>query len=293
MVETRKQMPLAQPADDWMNAAQEVDQDTVEQVGPEYPFIQWVNGKRALKKAGGVTYTGGWFMPEGQAINEAMTGWEQGELIHDNGESTVGWFKRDVTLATIRMRRCWMAGDARYPWDQYDNAVAAGTPKGRLQVLVLVKDWQTPVMLTLTGTISQAFVGSRRMEGVLTRFNRLIVREANGINAKRGVAAKFPYRAFWLSVGPQRDAAGEPVFTEVGKTQKSTVTLPTALGLKDKPEAGDLAARFVGVDLLRTLNQMYADAEEWAKSWDMAQVQPAEEAPAEEPAIPNGEELPF
>ena len=277
----------------WLDAANDVPQDTVEQVGPEYPFIQWVNGAPSLKRAGGVAYTGGWFMPESQAVSDTMDGWEKGELVHGDGASTPGWFTRDLTVTVIRMRRRWIVDEVGYPWNQYNRAVIAGRPKGKLQALALVAGWFTPTVLTMGGTASMAFQGSKRVEGVLTRFNRLVVREANTLNSKRGNSAKFPYRAFWLTVGADRDANGAPKFTTVGQTPNtSQVTFPIALGLKEKPEPADLSELFVGKDTLTALNAMYVEAETWAHAWDAMAPQEAPDEPAPV-APPNGEDLPF
>lgn len=287
----------------WLDAAQDVPQNTVEMQGPEYPYIQWVNGKPNLKAAGGVPYTGGFFMPESQ-VNEEPAGWEFGELIHDSGDVTLGYFKRDISVVIIRMRRRWLVYDADgagFPWNDYKSAQTLGRPTGHLQALCLLKDLESmgPFVLTMKGTICRAFTGGRNAEGVLSRFNRLVIREANSLNAKRGVSEKFPYRAFWLDVGPKRDANGEPVFDEVGQRPNSSrVTFPVALGLSDKPEPGDLAKRFVGKDLLLRLNELYTEAEDWATAWDQRSeptaAEPADNGGPPPPDFdPNAEDLPF
>jgi len=277
----------------WMDAANDVDQSTVEVSGPEYPWVQWCNGQKALKAAGGVVYTGGWFLGEMQAGGTAPAAWTAGTLTHRDGAETAGYFCRDITVAVVRMRRAWIVNGDRYPWDQYDAAVRLGSPKGKLQVLVQVQGWEHLVVLTLSGTVCAAFQGTRKAEGVLTRFNRVVVAEANALNTKRGVKARFPYRAFWLTVGPQRDEKGTPVYSEVGKPPNTSfVTLPAALGLPDKVQPGDLAKLFVGADVLTRLSAAYTDAETWAHAWDAVSVA-ATEVVADAPA--NGEEdsLPF
>lgn len=299
---------MANNSQEWLDAAQTVDQETVEVSGPEYPFIQWVNGKPSLKQAGGVVYTGGWFLPASQA-SEPPDGWTPGALVHDNGQETPGYFRRDITVAVIRMRRRWLvyenATSSSYPWDDYKTAstVAArggGKATGHTQALCIVKGLEHlgPVVLTMKGTVSAAFTGSRGKDGVLSRFNNLVIREANNINARRGVPNKFPYRAFWLAVGPKRDDKGNPVFDEVGtRPNSSMVTLPTALGLADKLPAGELAKMFVGKEALAEFTQHYTAAETWANAWNQAMsAEPAEAGGngymPEEPPLPE-DEMPF
>lgn len=263
----------------WLDAVNDIDQSTVEVTGPEYPYIQWVNGKPPMKAAGGVVYTGGWFLPEGQVSAHPGDGWTAGELVHDDGTSTEGFFARDITVAVIRMRRRWYVNEAQasFPWNEYDKAQIMGKPSGQAHILSLVRGLEDvgPMALTVKGTVCRAFMGSKQSEGVLGAFNRLVIREANALNAKRNVKAKFPYRAFWLAVGPKRDDKGLPVFDEVGQTQKSLVTLPTAVGLTAKLAAGELAKRFVGPELITTLNRYYSEADAWAIAWDTPAAEPA------------------
>lgn len=122
-------------------------------------------------------------------------------------------------------------------------------------------------------------------------FNRAVVAEANLLAAKRGSKSKFPYRAFWLTTGPQRNADGSPIFTTVGTPpDTSSVTLPTALDIVAKPAPGDLSKLFVGADLLKRFSELYVEAEAWATMWDKPQE--ATEAVAGG-AAPEEETLPF
>jgi hypothetical protein len=229
-----------------------------------------------------------------------LAGWEKSEMTHrGDGSTTEGYAIRDLTVAVIRMRRRWVSGGVGYPWDQYDQAKAAGKTTGHLQVLCVVKGWETPehelvpIVLTMKGTVCRAFQGSQKAPGVLSAFSRLVVSEANKLAAARGSKSKFPYRAFWLTTGPQRNADGSPIFTTVGTPpDTSSVTLPTVLGLKAKPEPGDLSKLFVGADLLKRFSELYVEAETWATLWDKPQE-------AAEPVV-NGDasetredELPF
>jgi len=52
----------------WMDQAQDIDQNTVENEGPQFPFVQWVQrNPKAKKKRWRSSYTGGWFM-QGQQL---------------------------------------------------------------------------------------------------------------------------------------------------------------------------------------------------------------------------------
>jgi len=301
--------------EDWLDAAQDVDQSTVDLEGPQYPFAQWVHGKKALKPAGGVIYTGGWFLNDSQGIEEDdLPGWTPGELEHQQGDATVGFFVRDLTVAVIRSRRCWRVRDGDqtrlYAWDEYERAVKAiptgGGLSGRLQVLVAIQGLETlgPLVLTMGGSVSRAFAPGKSGNSVMSVFLRSVITPANTLNRKRGVKAAFPYRAFWLSVGPDRDPNGNPIYATVGEgNATSTVTLPVALGIGDKLDPQGLGQLFVGRDNLALFSTWYLEAEEWANAWTAealsgqreAQEETREEAEAQadNPAYVKEEEIPF
>jgi len=276
----------------WLDTAAEIDQSTVETEQVGYPYVQWVNGDKRLKAAGGVPYTGGWALPVANIDAEALPGWTRGELTHDNGTTDV-WFKRDISVAVIRTRKAWAVFDGQatrlFPWNQYDEAKAAGKPRGKLQVLCYIKglEEQGPHMLTLRGSFARAFT-----EGVGASFAKYVIAPVNKENARRGVKAKFPMRAFWLTVGPDRDTNGEPRFTEVGsKPNSSLVVLPVALGLSDKLTMQDIGKLFVGKDVLTVATLAYMEAEQWATA--LEQAQPVAEAAAEPVAASGDEPIPF
>lgn len=303
--------------EDWLDAAQEVDQSTVDLEGPQYPFIQWVHGKKAFKQLGGVVYTGGWFMNDAQGIEaDDLPGWDAGELQHEQGDATAGFFTRDLTVAVIRSRRCWRVRDGDqtrlYAWDEYERASkavpAGGGLSGRLQVLVAVRGLEElgPLVLTMGGSVSRAFAPGKAGNSVMNVFIRSVLTPANTMNRKRGKSSKFPYRAFWLTVGPDREADGTPRFSTVGEgSAQSTVTLPVALGIGDKLSAQDLGALFVGRDNLAQFSAWYVEAEEWANAWtaealsgqrqaqDEAQDDAEAEAEADNPAYVEEEQIPF
>lgn len=308
------------PEEAWLDAVDDVDQGTVEQDSQQYPFAQWVHGDKKLAKVGGVPYTGGWFMNAAQGISlEELPGWEAGELIHEQGDSTEGYFVRDLTVAIVRTRRCWRVRDgdrtSLFAWDEYDRAVGSiptgGGLSGRLQVLVGLQGLEGlgPIVLTMGGSVSRAFAPSRQGDSVINTFRRAVLTPANAANRKRGKKALWPYRAFWLSVGPDRDDKGDPIYATVGdKGAQATVTLPVALELHDKMSLQEIGQRFVGRELLELYSAWHEDAEAWATAWDadalsgarraQASQEEATEAEAEtttddDPAYVAEEGLPF
>ena len=275
----------------WLDTAGDIPQDTVDTEQQGYPYIQWVNGNVQLKQLGGVPYTGGWALPCANIDAEALPGWTRGTLEHGNG-STEAWLCKDIAVSMVRSRKCWTVFDGQttqyFAWNQYDAAKAAGHPRGKLQVLVFVKGLEEhgPFMLTLRGSFARNLT-----DEVLPLFNKYVLGPANATNAKRNIHSKFPYRAFWLTIGPMHKADGAPHFTEMGqKPNSSMVVLPVALGLHDKLTMADLGAMFVGKDLLASGTALYQEAEGWATALEQA-------APVTEQAAvvaDNGDEpIPF
>lgn len=267
---------MAEHYEEWLDSAQEIDQDTVEQEAERYPYIQWVNGSPSEKRGGGVPYTGGFFISEEQALKvphvweTPPAGWEAGELIHDNGSSTKGYYAASLDAALLHRRQAWRVFDGQttkmFIWKDYERALAEGKPSGRLQLLGLVKGLEEmgPLMLTFGGTAARAVT-----QGVLKAFRDNAIAVANGLNAKRKVSAKFPYRAFWLTLSAALDGKGLPLFETVGTgNNTTTVALPKPIGLERRLSADELAARFVGRDLLSELNRHWRETESWARAWD-------------------------
>ncbi len=308
------QQKTAYEDNDWMLAAEEVDQETVEEEGAQYPFIQWVNGAPTEKRGGGVPYTGGWFMQGEQVDDDEIPGWEAGELIHSNGSSTPGFFRRDLRVAILHWRRCWrvrLTEDKiqNYPWSQYDEASKIARPTGRVQVLVMIQGLEQmgPVVLTMKGSTSQSF-----SKHALANFRKNLMDVANSMIRKSGRDNKLPFRAFWLELGPERKDDGTPEFTKVGEgANSSLVTLIAALGLDERLTQAELSQHFVGRETLAEFSRLWVETESWAHAWEQFEAQPddstlgtpkGEAAPAGDPANnpyaqsngkPEAEELPF
>lgn len=281
-----------------------IDQNSVEQSGPQYPLIQWHYGNPSMKKIGGMDYAGGFFI-KGDAIDEetaTAAGWQKTTWTHDAGSEEEGFYRRDIAVSAINLRKRWeVVSDYQrryFAWDKYDDAKAAGKARGRTQVLVVVKGLESigPMVISFGGMAGVAFEGNRQSLGALTLFAQTVITAANkasesAAKAKGVPPAKWPNRAFWLPVGAARDAKGEPVFTEVGKDKNTKrVVLPAALGLPAKWTDVDLGAFYVGKELLATVNDLWAEAEtNWSHAWDVIVTEvTAAEAEAAEAAAVNG-----
>jgi len=279
----------------WTTYVDEVDQSTVEQQGIRYPYIQWVNGNPQLKALGGVPANGGWFMPAEQAVNDAMPGWTKGTLTHSTGAETEGFFRETLTFAPIRARRCWRVNtngrSQMYPWNQYDEALKAGHPAGKMQVLAIVKEWpETPIVLTMSGMVAKAFAPARQGETVMNAFKCMVLTPANKLSAKHGSKNIWPWYAFWLTVQSTRDAKGGAAYQTVGREgAESKITPPVAMGLHKDMTEEELGKLFVGQTVLKAAEMMYSEAEPWATAWETMTRVEVEPVVADE----NGEEIPF
>ena len=281
----------------WIDDIDTIDQSTVETSEQRYPWVMWVNGQPAQKRAGGVPYTGGWFVSD-KNIKTAPQDWEPGEMIHRDNSATTGYFRRDLTVAIVAMRRRWIDAMTNppisFPWSDFERAKEelGKRPTGHIQVLAVLRDAIEvgPVVLTLKGTVASRFMSSR--DGVLGLFNEYIIRAANELALKAGKNARWPMRAFWLAVGPDRDPKDLPIFTEVGQPpNSSTVVFPALRNAHEKMTPAEVKALFVGRDLLEQLNDLYGQVLAWRNAWDAPSAQT--ELPMTVAAEKVAEEMPF
>ena len=304
----------------------EIREDTIESEGASYPYAQWVNGDQALRKLGldDVTYTGGWFIPADRMPLDSLPGWTHGALAHRDGNETEGWFAKQLSIAVIHIRRCWQVymGDhgVNYAWRSYDEAKAAGapfgnTPRGRLQVLGIIRDLEAagPIMLTLKGTTGMAFTAN---DGIfaLHRQHVLVAAANYASKASKRRIGQYPRFYFWLTVGPEADAKGQPVFTKAGSGEQSRlVTRPVLMGVAKGMTAQQLGELYVGPELIATIegsrdpvtgqwseDGLFDETRPWAEAWDqLGQPNPnaAANLAALDAAADNNvlidEELPF
>jgi len=268
-------------------AVDSIDQSSVDAGGPQFPTIQWNYGDAKMKKAGGMDYQGGWFIPDDMVDGAALeaAGWQAASWLHQGGAEVTGYWRREIAVSVIAARKRWevfgeygSGGAQAFDWRSYEAAKAAGRPTSRLHVLCLVKGLEElgPFVLTLKGMGAMAFEGTLSANGALTQFAATVLRAANMASDAAARATgrpggkRWPYRAFWLPVGADREGSGEPRFTEVGRGRDTShVVLPVALGIPDKADAVNLAKFYIGNDLLGQVNELWAEAEEnWAHAWD-------------------------
>lgn len=295
------------------NLVDSVDQSTIESFDDIYPTIQWTNGEPKRKKESGMLAWGGFFMAERSNTpdEDAMlaAGWTKQSLVHDDGSETAGFYKRDITVIAVTVRERWQVRvdgdqpllfgydrrDKSAKWDKFAMAKNYGNPSGRLQVLVLLKGVEDfgPFVLTLGGSVAMAFHNERGGDSVLGNFFKTILAAANAKSdaaaraAGRKTGKKWPVRAFYLSVGPAREASGTAIYTEVGqKGASSYVTLPVALGLPGRGEVVDLNRWYIGNSQFATVNELHEESETgWARAWDTLAPTVTPNGESKQPAV--------
>lgn len=247
--------------------------------GSAFPVVQYVIGDATKKKMGGIDYHGGFFVSLEQGLE--IPGAEEHTLITQDGTEVKGYAIRDLTISVIRYRRSWLAQASkdslpvRFPWNAYETAEEIqfeGPPKGRAQLLVMIKGMKDPVTLSLSGTVARAMLGQGKDRGVLPQFASVIVNRAKTLARAEGKNKDYPLCSFWLTVGPERNEKGEPTFTTVGKDDKtSQVAMPVWLDAPvSMPDKALLTRLFVGTALYPILENIHKDGEDWVNQWSAA-----------------------
>lgn len=259
-----------------INAVNDIDQSTIEQLTVSHPLIQWGSGDAKMKKAGGMAYRGGFFISEDYAPADMTEyGWEKETMITRKGDEIEGFWRPELTMSVIVGRKRWVVnqGDTSINFGErdYNTAKEHGRPTGHHQYVVLLKDAVElgPFCLTLKGNAGKYFDrGDNKYPGVLAELVRTDIALANQLTKKQGL--RWPYRAFWLTVGPNADAKGEPVFITVGSgTDTSNIIIPRPVGMPEKPSMDHLSE--VGIErdfLTSTINPIFEDNKEWAAAWN-------------------------
>jgi len=79
-----------------------INPDTVESDGTQYPAISFHNGDPAQKKAGGVSYEGGWFISEdGAPADMTDYGWTKDSFVNRNGEEITGYWSSTINVSSM------------------------------------------------------------------------------------------------------------------------------------------------------------------------------------------------
>jgi len=244
--------------------------------GSQFPLIQWVNGDPSKKAAGGIAYTGGFFISADAGV-EKPKGFEDVTLHTQDGEEIKGFGTRDLKdVAIIRHRRCWMSdpGDnglvMRFGWNDYESADGYGKPRGVAHLLIGLKGVDETFLLSFRGMTAKAVMGMGRDRGIVPTFSQVIHGAAKREARKNKMNKAFPLCAFRLNIGPDRTDKGEPVFKTVGSgSNTSKITLPVWTDSVDGVISNaELQRRYVGNEALGVYQDTHREAEEWVHAWD-------------------------
>lgn len=271
--------PIVAADDDFLGANIVVEERGF---GPAYPTIQWVNGQKQLKNIGGIAYTGGFFCSADQGIAPEeleAAGFEKYTLMAQDGTEIHGYSVQELTGAPLRFRRCFTVDrgesqlPARYSNEEYDQAVIEGKPRGVCHVLFQVKGISQPVSLSFRGLTARVVMGMGRDRGIIPTFGQKVVKAASMLAKAQNRPSNFPLCAFKLTIGPETDSAGNPVFTDVGSDKKSSVTNPVWL---DEPSgavtAEELRGLFVGHAQLAVNQDSWVEAGPWVTAWSTEEL---------------------
>ena len=273
--------------------------------GANYGLIQWVNGRPTGQK-GTIQETGGFFFSGDQGM-EPPPGFKPFTLMTQEGEEIEGFASETLNFSPIRFRRCWEVSSdddgypTRYAWNDYETAKADGKPTGVCHIVVSVDGGDEPLMLSFRGMTSKAMMGMGRDRGVIPSYGSLIVGAASRLfRTKHKTARKFPLCAFQLTVGPEIDGKGKPVYTKVGSgTETQKITMPVwrdaVSGLVDEKTVERL---YVGHESFADYQAIFQEADDWANAWTpevlyKRAAAPSAPVPVGNDGTPGAQEVPY
>lgn len=252
------------------NAANEIDQSAVKTSGPQFPLIQFRKGNQNMRKAGGMEYEGGFFIPDdkgGAELGEALeaAGWVRDSFISESekskGDEVSGWWNKQITISVVLSRGKWIE-------TVKNNGDKGGYSKDQYLVFVKGLEDKGLFLLTLSGHTAMSFKGVKNYyrTGVLSTLDRTLIAAANAMTK----GAKWARFAFWVTVGAAEDAKHQPVFTTVGSGKdSSSIVVPVPVGMPKEAKEVDQAVLgkfYVGREFQRIANQAYQDNVTW-KEW--------------------------
>jgi hypothetical protein len=202
-----------------------------------YPRIQWVNGSKKLKNAGGMAHTGGLFIPEEQYVGFDAPDWKRDTLVTQKGEEIPGHYSNSAAIAIICVKE-W--------WEQ------STPPKSHYQAMVRIKGRQDLFNLSLSGKAR-----TQPFKTIVSDHSRKIVATLN--NARPAGKDGFQNYALWTVIVPSAHET-------IGEGNKAyEVTVPKLF----VPEVLDLAyvkSLWVGGDNLTSFTQNYHNLREWVRT---------------------------
>ena len=215
------------------------------------PRITWLNGKRNLKGAGGIAYTGGMTARRLSLGPDAtIENWTVGGFDAD-GKTIETLETPHPVIAPIRYRRRWAQfdGNVLTHWVPITEPHRPGY-KIQLEIAGFIRGWDQPVRFDLRGYASSGLLDAMREHATH------IVAEANR-HAPAGRA--LPPYAFWLRV-----QAGEHKL--VGKGRQSDATVPQLV--RPAEITADYTQKlYVGKEWLCRFQAFYHEIDHWTQEW--------------------------
>jgi hypothetical protein len=241
--------------------------------GMLFPLVQYVNGSPANKRLGGIAYTGGFFLSEDQGIT--LPGFEPYTLTTREGVEVPGYASRTLMGCVIRYRRGFLAVPEkdgalpiRFANSEYDLAVQAGKVRGQTHVLFLPKGSTEPVMVSFRGLGSKAVAGMGKDRGAIPSFGQKIVGRATQIAKQSGRGKIYPLCSFTMTLGPDILDDGAPKFTEVGKKDKSMITLPVWIDAPRGQVTQEMINKlYVGQSVFQKAQAEFDASAAWGDEW--------------------------
>lgn len=232
--------------------------------GVELPFAAtywWaLNGQRsmsALARECPALFYGGWATDADKYHENAL---DPVQGVHEyTGSGDKGQWNalatRVLHVAIIARRTRWLAKDGM----TFSVHYKPGFTRQHLQVLTLGfvagKAW-FPVVLSAKGYQAKYLLEAiKAWEKAIAPFKK----ELN--------ATQFPVSCFVISLGTTGD---KPEFVSVGKTGAQSTITPIQPVIPNDLDAGKLAKRFVGRDVIRINAERLAQAQDWLKAWHVA-----------------------
>ncbi len=229
-----------------------VDPDAQEAEELRLPRVTWLNGKTAMKAAGGIAYTGGMTakresLKEGAEIpNWTVGSFEAGGKVIETLENT------NPVITVVRYRRRWAKFDDNVCQDWYPiTGQHQDGYKIQIEAAGFIKGFDLPVRFDLRGHASTALLDAMRDHA------GKVVAVANR-KAPQGKA--LPAYAFWL-----RLKAG--AHEKVGKGKQSDATKPQLVAPKEITD-DYVRQLYVGREMLLRSQELFRELDDWAREWN-------------------------
>jgi hypothetical protein len=262
-----------------------IDQSAQDAMSLQLPLVLWFHGKAAMKALGteNINYTGGFFFSKDAAgADTEIDLWTPQSFEGDKGE-VLGIGTNVADIALVRSRKRWFkeTNDKKEfrAWRNYEQGFRA-----HLQIVGFIKGFEQPVTFNFKGLLGQAIEAIQRehMSKVVAVLNRTSPTKGQGL----------PPYALWVRV---KSGKHEKVG---GGAQQSEATMPI-IALPPTVDLTFAKSRFVGNALLKRMQELYVEANDWSREWEYAGGSSATESktvqgPSSDPAIndPQGEYAP-